>query len=485
MTVMFWPVVIFMALSLAVGLYTYTQVRGSGERFAVCEKSMPFMVIGTALLAQAVDGNATLGNTALTFSSGVWAGLAIPLGLALSLFVVGKFLAGPLNGMNLLSLPEFFFHRYSKATEGLVSVLTVVCFTIVIAGNLSAVAWILSVVSGLSYGTSLVIATAVILSYTIAGGLYSAIWTDVFQIHVALIGFVAAAVWLLWTQGWSTIAAAVPVERLSLSGLTSLQAGALPNWAGIISLGLGNAMALDFMERVFAAKSPEVAKRSCYYAGALTLVIGGCATLLGLAAVGTLNSVSDSRMVLATYGLGHLPYWMAVMVFIGVLGASMSTANGAMLVISVVLSRNIFQRWTNREISDRKMLSLSRWMALPTAIAGACVAYFRPEPGILLVVAFDIVFAGCVVPLFFGVYWKKATSAGAIASILTGTFARFIAFFVTPAEWSGLDTLIPPVISLVAFYVTCSLTWQGVSAGSQITAPSSTVDRVLANPVDA
>src|SRR5688572_10269586 len=123
MTVMFWPVVIFMAVSLAIGLYTYTQVKGSSTRFAVCGKSMPFFVIGTALLAQAVDGNATLGNTTLTYTSGIWAGLMIPIGLALSLFIVGRFLAAPLNRMNLMTLPEFFFKRYDKYTELLVSVL--------------------------------------------------------------------------------------------------------------------------------------------------------------------------------------------------------------------------------------------------------------------------------------------------------------------------------------------------------------------------
>ncbi len=460
MTAMFWPVVIFMAISLAIGLYTYTQVRGSSERFTVCEKSMPFFVIGTALLAQAVDGNATLGNTSLTYSTGIWTGLAIPLGLAISLFVVGKLLAGPLNRLNLLTLPEFFYHRYCKYTEALVSALTVLCFTVVIAGNLSAVAWILSVVSGLNYTTSLIICTAVIVSYTMAGGLYSAIWTDMFQIHVALIGFVASAGWVIYTYGWGNIVAAVPVEKLDFSGLTSIKAGALPNWAGIISLALGNAMALDFMERVFAAKSPGTARRACYYAGGLTLVIGACATVLGLAAIGILKSVDDPRMVLANFGIAHLPYWMAVMIFIGVLGASMSTANGAMLVISVVLSRNVFDRWSSKRICDREMLALSRWMAIPTAAAGALVAWLRPEPGILLVIAFDIVFAGCVVPLFLGVHWKKANSTGAIASILTGTLARVVAHFVTPPALAGLDTLIPPVFSLAAFVLVCQLTWK-------------------------
>jgi Na+/proline symporter len=484
MTVMFWPVVIFMAISLAIGLYTYTQVRGSSKRFTVCGKSMPFFVIGTALLAQAVDGNATLGNASLTFTQGVWAGIMIPLGLAVSLFIVGRFLAAPLNRMNLLTLPEFFYHRYDKYTEALVSFLTIVCFTVVIAGNLSAVAWILSVVSGLDYGTALVITTAVIVTYTVAGGLYSAIWTDFFQIHVALIGFIASAVWFLSTHGWSSITAAIPAERLDMSGVTSLGGGALVNWAGMIALAFGNAMALDFMERVFAAKSPETARRACYYAGGLTLVIGACATVLGLGAIALVKGVDDSRMVLPMFGIDHLPYWMAVMVFVGILGASMSTANGAMLVISVVLARNVFQRWSSKSYEDSFMLTLSRTMALPTALMAAVVAWVRPEPGILLVIAFDIVFAGCVVPLFLGVYWKKANAAGAIAAIVTGTVSRLVAHFVTPATWAGLDTLVPPVLSLVAFAVVCSLTWKTIP-GRHSALEQAPAESLLAEAADA
>jgi solute:Na+ symporter, SSS family len=454
MTVMFWPVVLFMAISLAIGIYTYTKVRGSSTNYTVCNKSLPFIVVGTTLLAQAVDGNATLGNVSLTYTNGIWTGLMIPIGLALSLFLVGKFLASPLNQMNLLTLPEFFYRRYGAATELLVSILTILCFTILIAGNLSAVAWVLSVVSGISYLPALIITTAVIATYTMAGGLYSAVWTDFFQIHVALVGFVASAAWVIYTRGWDLVSS-IPVDKIDASGLISLHAGALPNWAGMIALFFGNAMALDFMERVFAAKSPQTARNGCYYAGAVTLIIGVSATILGIASVTSVPNAADPRMVLPTLGVNTLPYWMGMMVFIGVLGASMSTANGAMLVISVVLARDVFQRYRKVEITDSKMLTLSRVFAIPTAAAAMIFAWVRPEPGILLVVAFDIVFAGCVVPLFAGVYWPKANTRGAIASIVVGTTARLIAHFVTPTAWSGLDTLIPPVLSAVTFYAVC------------------------------
>ncbi len=461
MTVMFWPVAIFMAISLAIGLYTYTKVRGSGARFAVCDKSLPFIVVGTTLMAQAVDGNSTLGAVSVAHVSSVWAGLMISVGLALSLLLVGKLLASPLNRMNLLTLPEFFFRRYGKPTELIVSLLTIVSFTVLIAGNLSAVGWVLSVVSGVNYVPALIVATIVIVTYTIAGGLYSAVWTDFFQIYLALIGFVSAAVWLIATNGFDALVAAVPVSAVDLSTLVSRESGALSNWAGMIALVFGNAMALDFMERVFAAKSGRTARRGCYYSATMTLVIGSCVAVIGLAGISMVTHVADPRMVLPEMAVNILPYWIGVLVFVGVLGASMSTANGAILVISVVLAKNVVERWSpSVPRTDSDLLKLARLMALPTAAAAGLVAWLRPEPGILLIVAFDIVLAGCVVPLFAGVYWPKANQSGAIASILVGTTARLIAHFVTPAAWAGLDTLIPPLLSGVAFYVTCQMTWK-------------------------
>jgi solute:Na+ symporter, SSS family len=362
--------------------------------------------------------------------------------------------------MNLLTLPEFFYRRYGKGTELLVSVLTVAAFVVLIAGNLSAVAWVLSVVSGSDYVTALIVATMVIVAYTIAGGLYSAVWTDFLQEYLALFGFVSAAVWLIMTRGFDAMIAAVPASAIDVSSLTVLENGALVNWAGMIALMFGNAMALDFMERVFAARDGRTARRACYYGAAMTVVIGACIAVIALASIASIKDISDPRMALPSMAVNHLPYWIGALVFIGVLGASMSTANGAILVISIVLAQNVVQRWRRTKMEDSSLLRLSRLMALPTAAAAALVAWARPEPGILLIVAFDIVLAGCVVPLFAGVYWPKANSTGAIASIVVGTMLRIIAHFITPPAWAGLDTLVPPVISAMTFYVVCQLTWR-------------------------
>ena len=452
---MFWPLMAFIALSFAVGVYTSKFVHGSGKRFLICGKSMPFMVIGTTLAAQALDGNATLGNTGLTFAGGFWAGMALPLGLGLSLFVVGRFLAAPLNSMDLITLPDFFFRRYGQKTELLVSLVTFTSFSILLAGNLAAMGWILSVVAGWSYANALIFGTSVIFVYTLAGGLYAAIWTDFVQIYIAIGGFFLMAGWLFMTQDWQGALAALPATHTDLSGLTSLAGGGLLNWSIIISLSFGNAMALDFMERVFAAKSGSTARRACYYAGVLTIVAGVTASFAGLLAPSMLGEIADNRMVLPALAVEQAPFIIGLLVMIGVVGASMSTCDGAILATSAVISRNIIQRWSGRDMDDSKLLQLTRIVAFPMTIGGAAFAIYRPEPGLLLVLAFDILFAGCVVPLFAGVYWPKANATGAVTAIVIGTSTRIAMNFLVPEELAGLDTLLPPIVSALVFVPAC------------------------------
>jgi SSS family solute:Na+ symporter len=86
----------------------YFLVQGSGKRYIIAGKSLPFFLVGSMLLAQSLDANATMGNAAGVYGGGWWAGFQFPLGLALCLVVVGAFYAKPLNRMNLITLPGHF-----------------------------------------------------------------------------------------------------------------------------------------------------------------------------------------------------------------------------------------------------------------------------------------------------------------------------------------------------------------------------------------
>lgn len=254
--------------------------------------------------------------------------------------------------------------------------------------------------------------------------------------------------------------------------------GALLNWAGILALGLGDIVALDFMERIFAARTPEIARKSCFYGGALTLVTGVAAALFGLMGLTLFPDIADPRMVLPTIAMETLPFIFGLFIMGGIIGAGASTADGGILGVSTVMGRNLLQRnilmpMARRKatdgnavdktdaakiISDHKLLVISRLMAIPVVAFAIWLAIVKPEPGILLVLAFDVVFAGCLVPLTLGLYWKKANTPGALAAVIVGSVVRLYLFYTIPEALAGLDTMIAPVVSLVAMVIVSLLT---------------------------
>ena len=232
--------------------------------------------------------------------------------------------------------------------------------------------------------------------------------------------------------------------------------------AAIAALGFGDIVALDFMERVFAAKSPKTARNGAFMGGGLTLLTVIPTSFMGIFAVyfiasGAMDPDTDPFLALPTIAINHVPYPIGAAVLMGVLGASMSTANGGLLAISSVISRNIIQRDIMRGIQkkpgmeDKKLLLTTRIATIPMMVAAFILASQLPQPGIYLVLAFDIVFAGALAPLTLGLFWKKANMPAAMASLIAGTVLRLVLFFAIPVELAGLDTMIPPVVSFALF----------------------------------
>jgi Na+/proline symporter len=412
------------------------------------------------LAAQSIDGNSSLGNVSLVYQFGFWAGAAIPIGLGVCLVLTGIFYAKKLNRMAMLTLPDFYYRRYGNGAEGISGILMMISFIVLVAGNFAASGFILSTVLGIDFLWAMLIAAIVVLIYTYAGGLFSSAYTDIFQIYLAIGAFWAA--FIFFAAGFSginfgTVLGSAPPGYLDLSGLTDIGNGALINWAGIMALGLGDIVALDFMERVFAAKDGRTAQRGALMGAGLTFLTVVPTSMMGIVALYLLPNIADPFTAYPELAINHVPFPIGIALLMGVLGASMSTANGGLLAISSVMSRNIIQRDILKRmlkkpgLEDRKLLITTRIFSIPMMIAAFVLGYLIPQPGVYLILAFDIVFAGAWAPLTLGLFWKKANMPAAIVSLIVGSAIRLLMFFITPVEYAGIDTMIPPVISFALF----------------------------------
>ena len=151
----------FVAATAAVGVLAVKFVKKSSKRYIVAGKSLPLFFIGTMLVSEAVDGNASLGNVAGTFTGGFWAGGTLDLGLAICLVLTGAFFGKIFNRMNMITLADFYFRRYGNVTEIMSGTLMSISFIVLVAGNLGASGYILSVVLGIPLIYAMLISTAV------------------------------------------------------------------------------------------------------------------------------------------------------------------------------------------------------------------------------------------------------------------------------------------------------------------------------------
>jgi len=457
-------VAVFIAVTILVGVFAGKLVNRSGKRLIVAGKSLPLFLVGTMLAAQAVDGNSTLGNISLVFQFGFWAGAVIPIGLGVCLLLVGAFYAKPLNKMSMITLPDFYFRRYGNGAEGISSILMIISFLILVAGNLAACGFILEIVFGIDYFWGITIAALAVVVYTIAGGLFASAYTNLFQVYLAIGSFWAAFLFFLggfadtpWDIIYNNATAVGGAGFMDLSGLYDVANGALLNWGALFALGLGDIIALDFMERVFAAKNPKTAKRGALMGGALTMFTVVPTSMLGVVAFFYLPADTLPDLAMPLLATQHMPFAIGAGILMGVVGASMSTASGGLLAISSVISRNLMQRiirrrWMNKpNWSDNKLLNTTRIVIVPMMVIGTAIGYFVPAPGVYLILAFDIMFAGAFVPLTLGLFWKKANMPATIAALLVGSVLRLQFFWTMPEEWWGLDTMIPPIVSLIVF----------------------------------
>ncbi len=422
-------VALTVVLVLVVGIAVGRKVDGDSSNYLVAGRRLGVPLVTVSLTAAAVDANATVGNTDLTSQFGFWSGASLAIGLALCLLLTGLFLAKRMNGMKLFTLGDYFRLRYNRATELLASVLMVVSFTILLAGNLVACGFLLEQFAGIPYEWGIVLAVALVLAYTIAGGLFSDAYTAAIQTTITVI---AAIVLLVWVAASFGIVIPEGMGPFDTAQLTDPAAGAPINWATLVSLAIGDIVAIDFMQRIFGAKSPSVAQRSCFAAAALTAAIGSIFAIVALSVSSTLGlSVADGPILYTLLG-DFAPPIIAILVLSGIVAASFSTASGAMLATSAITVRNIFTVRRHAGAGPDPLLRWTRLAMIPFVIAGAFLSIRVSQTGILLTLAFDLMLACLAAPFLIGVFWKRPGAVAALTAIGVGFVVRMTFLALTP-----------------------------------------------------
>jgi len=153
-------------------------------------------------------------------------------------------------------------------------------------------------------------------------------------------------------------------------------------------------------------------------------------------------------VVLATPEVAGLPYVISGLVAAGGMAAAMSTADGLILAISNALSHDVYYKMINPKADTAKRLIVARVLLVVVGVFGAYIASMRLT-GILGSVAwaFDFAMSGLFFPLVLGVWWKRATRAGAVAGMLGGLAAgtAYLIYvgpkFMAQTPWLGIDHL--------------------------------------------
>jgi solute:Na+ symporter, SSS family len=429
---------ISIAVVVFVGFMVSKRVAGDSANFLVGGRMLPLVLVGGALMGSAVDTNATLGNTDLAYEFGFWAGACLPLGLALCLFLTGLFFAKPMNRMGLTSFPDYYRLRFGRQVEVAASVMLIVGFCILVAGNLVAGGFLFNYFLGIPYWMGTVIIAVLAVAYTGTGGLLADAYTAILQMALVLVGAVGLLIWMAVTHG---LTIADGMGPLALGQMTDPAQGATVNWATLIALGIGDIVAIDFMQRVFAAKSPETARRACF--GAATGVVAICVPfgLVVLSAQAFMPAELDGPVLFVLLDQ-YAPLLLTIIVLCGLVGASMSTANGAILAISNVSVRNLGGvRRVHIPGQRDPLLRATRIAMAPMTLLAIVIAVYVKQTGILLTLAFDLLLACLVVPFILGLVWRRGTSVAAMVSIVVGLTVRLMLFVMTPTMY-GLDNTI-------------------------------------------
>ena len=434
-------VFLYLLGTIAIGLWAARRVRSTAD-FAIAGRHLPLIMIVTTTFATWFGAETVLGIPAKFIGGGLGAVIEDPFGAGLCLVLVGSIFAARLYRMTLLTISDYFRERYGRVVEVICSLIIMVSYLGWVSAQVTALGVVFNVLSGdtIPVPAGMVLGTASILAYTLFGGMWSVAVTDFVQMIVLVVGLAVIAVFASEQAGGASRVIALAADRDLLSMLPPPDTKSVLFFiAAAITMMLGSIPQQDVFQRVMSAKDERAATLGPVIGGLGYIAFAFVPMYLVTSALILMPEraaellAQDPQKVLPTLVLERMPFVMQVLFFGALLSAIKSCASATLLAPSVTFVENIWRQFRPR-MSDRQELRTMRVTVLvfSALVCGYAIALHGTPIYEMVSGAYQVTLSGAFVPLTAGLFWRRATTQGAIFSIVLG-LSGWLAFALTPA----------------------------------------------------
>lgn len=430
-------VVLYLVGTLALGVWAGTRIKNTSD-FAVAGRSLPLIMVVTTTFATWFGAETVMGIPAKFVQSGLGAIVEDPFGAGTCLILVGVFFAARLYRMNLLTIGDFYRKRFGKGIEVFCSVAIILSYLGWVAAQITALGLVFSVLTNgaMSETTGMIVGTLAVLVYVVVGGFLAVAWTDFIQMIVLVIGLSIIAVFSADLAGGSdkVLALATQKDLWNFWPKPSFTEIAMFVGAGLTMM-LGSIPQQDVFQRVMSAKDEQTARRGAVIGGASYIAFAFVPMFIVMSAVVVMGDSAlamakdDYQRLLPTFVLTKMPLVMQIVFFGALLSAIKSTSSATLLAPSTSFVENILKQ-LRPGMNDKQQLLAMRISIV--VFAALVLAYAVAMKGTsiyeLVSAAYQVTLVGAFVPLVMGLYWKRATTQGAILSVALGVGVWVLSF---------------------------------------------------------
>lgn len=445
-TIVYVEIFIYLLAMLGVGIYFSKKDLSHNDYFLGGNK-LPGWALAFSERATGESAYMFLGAIGFIYVaglSGIWILSGMLLGVVASWLFLSKRFMTEQQKYKVNSLTDYIavkFPKHADIIRWLASAVMVLFFVCYLAAQFSGMGKTIYSFSGLNITWGTIIIGAIIIAYSCMGGFMSVVWTDTIQSFLMLISFVIvpiAAYMEIQHQGLSISTELAQMGNGAdswIGGLNGLALGAMlfTNLSWFFGW-LGGQPQLSSRFMAITTEKERITGRNMAIIWTLIVYVGAFLSAIFASTLYKQGSIEDPEMILPHMVFEILPPWIAGIIVAGILAAIMSTASSQLLVITTSISEDIIHKTLRWNISSKKLVHLSRLVAVISGIVGIIISL---KSGSVIYSLVSFAWAGIgntfsvVILLIF--FWKRVSGIGVIATIIVG-FISAIAWSLSPME---------------------------------------------------